>query len=126
MPNLYDRFVERFTPRLAEPFVVRPDESTITYADLHAATGRIANLFLSLGIAPGDRIAMQVDKSAEGLLVYLATLRIGRSICRSTRPTRRASSIISCAMRSRRCSSAAPPTRRCWVRCAGRSAFPIC
>ena len=77
MPNLYDRFVERFTPRLAAPFVVRPDDSTITYADLHAATGRIANLFVSLGIVRGDRIAMQVDKSAEGLLVYLATLRIG-------------------------------------------------
>ena len=77
MPNLYDRFAQCFTPRLAEPFIVRPDGSWITYADLHATTGRIANLFVSLGIQRGDRIAMQVDKSAEGLLVYLATLRIG-------------------------------------------------
>ncbi len=77
MPNLYDRFVECFTSRLAEPFIERPDGSTISYADLHAATGRIAHLFVSMGIRRGDRIAMQVDKSAEGLLVYLATLRIG-------------------------------------------------
>lgn len=77
MPNLYNRFVEAFTPRSDAPFIIRPDGGTITYADLHAATGRIANLFVSLGIERGDRIAMQVDKSAEGLLVYLATLRIG-------------------------------------------------
>jgi len=77
VPNLYDRFVECFTPRLDEPFIVRPGGSTITYADLHAATARIANLFVSMGIRRGDRIAMQVDKSAEALLVYLATLRIG-------------------------------------------------
>jgi malonyl-CoA/methylmalonyl-CoA synthetase len=77
MPNLYSRFVEAFTSRLDEPFIVRPEGNTITYADLHAATGRIANLFVSMGIQRGDRIAMQVDKSAEGLLVYLATLRIG-------------------------------------------------
>ncbi|MDB5703880.1 MAG: AMP-dependent synthetase and ligase [Sphingomonas bacterium] len=77
MSNLYNRFLDCFTPRLAEPFIVRPDGSTIRYADLHAATGRIANLLVSLGIGRGDRIAMQVDKSAEGLLVYLATLRIG-------------------------------------------------
>jgi malonyl-CoA/methylmalonyl-CoA synthetase len=77
MPNLYSHFLDCFTPRLAEPFIVRPDGSIISYADLHAATGRIANLLVSLGIGRGDRIAMQVDKSAEGLLVYLATLRIG-------------------------------------------------
>jgi len=75
--NLYERFFERFADRLAEPFLLRPNGDTITYADLHARSGRIANLFLSLGIGRGDRIAMQVDKSAEALLVYLATLRIG-------------------------------------------------
>jgi len=77
MPNLYNHFVECFTSRLDEPFIVRPEGGTITYADLHATTARIANLFVSMGIERGDRIAMQVDKSAEGLLVYLATLRIG-------------------------------------------------
>lgn len=77
MANLYERFLECFTPRLDAPFIVRPDGGTISYAELHAATGRIANLLASLGIGRGDRVAMQVDKSAEGLLVYLATLRIG-------------------------------------------------
>ena len=77
MANLYDRFFACFAPRLVEPFIVHPDGRTITYAEFHAETGRIANLFASLGIGRGDRIAMQVDKSAEALLVYLATLRIG-------------------------------------------------
>ncbi|MEO6215794.1 MAG: malonyl-CoA synthase [Sphingomonas sp.] len=77
MANLYDRFFDRFADRLTEPFIVHPDGRAILYSDLHDATGRIANLFASLGIGRGDRIAMQVDKSAEALLVYLATLRVG-------------------------------------------------
>ena len=77
MANLYDRFFDRFADRLGEPFTIHPDGRSILYSDLHDATGRIANLFASLGIGRGDRIAMQVDKSAEALLVYIATLRLG-------------------------------------------------
>ena len=54
MANLYDRFFERFAHRLAEPFITHPDGGMIRYADLHAATGRIANLFASLGIKAPD------------------------------------------------------------------------
>ena len=40
-------------------------------------SGRFANALVDLGVAPGDRVAVQVDKSAEALLLYLGCLRAG-------------------------------------------------
>ena len=48
-----------------------------SWRDLDAATARIANLLLSLQLAPGARVAAQVDKSVEAAMLYLATLRSG-------------------------------------------------
>ena len=55
----------------------RPDGSALSYADLVELSGRLANALKSLGVKPGDRVAAQVEKSAEALLVYLAALRAG-------------------------------------------------
>lgn len=49
----------------------------ITYADLVARTGRIANALANLGVRPGDRVAAQVEKSVEAIVLYLATVRAG-------------------------------------------------
>jgi len=54
-----------------------PDGTVLTYGEAFDRTGRIANLFRSRGVQPGDRIAIQTEKSAEALLTYLAALRIG-------------------------------------------------
>jgi malonyl-CoA/methylmalonyl-CoA synthetase len=48
-----------------------------TYADLWAETGRLANALATLGLAPGDRLLLQVRKCAEVLSLYLACLRAG-------------------------------------------------
>jgi len=48
-----------------------------SWRDLERGTAMIANLLQSLGIAPGARIAVQVEKSVEALMLYLATLRAG-------------------------------------------------
>ena len=49
----------------------------------------MARLLQSLGVAKGDRVAVQVEKSPEAVFLYLACLRAGASTCRSTPPTRR-------------------------------------
>ncbi|MFM2187288.1 MAG: hypothetical protein RIR43_1860 [Pseudomonadota bacterium] len=48
-----------------------------TWADLDRASARIANLLDFLELPPNSRIAVQVDKSVENLILYLAVLRAG-------------------------------------------------
>jgi malonyl-CoA/methylmalonyl-CoA synthetase len=49
----------------------------VTYADLWAETGRMANALSGLGLAPGDRLLLQVPKCEAVLTLYLACLRAG-------------------------------------------------
>ena len=48
-----------------------------TWRDLERGTAMLANLFASLDLPPGSRIAVQVEKSVEALMLYLAVLRAG-------------------------------------------------
>ena len=48
-----------------------------SWRDLERASAMIANLLDALGLEPGARIAVQVEKSVEAMLLYLATLRAG-------------------------------------------------
>jgi malonyl-CoA/methylmalonyl-CoA synthetase len=48
-----------------------------SWRDLEEATAMVANLLEFLEIPKGSRIAVQVDKSVESLVLYLATLRAG-------------------------------------------------
>jgi malonyl-CoA/methylmalonyl-CoA synthetase len=48
-----------------------------TWRDLERGTAMLANLIGSLGLPPDSRIAVQVEKSVEALMLYLAVLRAG-------------------------------------------------
>lgn len=48
-----------------------------TWRDLDHASARMANLLASLNLPEGSRIAVQVEKSVEAMVLYLATLRAG-------------------------------------------------
>ncbi len=48
-----------------------------SWRDLDRATAMMANLLASLKLPAGARIAVQVEKSVEALMIYLATLRAG-------------------------------------------------
>jgi len=75
--DLFSIFHSRSTVAPDAPFLILPDATTITYAQAFARSGQMANLFRAAGVKPGDRIAVQVEKSADALLTYLAALRIG-------------------------------------------------
>src|ERR1700712_5694357 len=54
-----------------------PDGLHISYGDLIARAGQMANVLVSRGVKPGDRVAAQTEKSVPALVLYLATVRAG-------------------------------------------------
>ena len=48
-----------------------------TWSDLERGSAMMANLLGSLALPAGSRVAVQVDKSVEALMLYLAVLRAG-------------------------------------------------
>jgi malonyl-CoA/methylmalonyl-CoA synthetase len=75
--NLYSLFESRFPADRSQPLLILDDGTDVTYADAESGSARYAALFASLGLVPGDRIAVQVEKSSEALLLYLGCLRAG-------------------------------------------------
>jgi malonyl-CoA/methylmalonyl-CoA synthetase len=71
---------ETIRSRIASParlFIVKADGATLSYGDMLDRTAQLANALVLAGVEPGDRVAVQVEKSVENLLLYLATLRAG-------------------------------------------------
>ncbi|HEX3397544.1 MAG TPA: AMP-binding protein [Steroidobacteraceae bacterium] len=59
------------------PFLKLPAGSHFSYAALLDQSGRIAAALIERGVEPGDRVAVQVDKSADAVFLYVACLRMG-------------------------------------------------
>ena len=75
--NLYSFLAAGFPANPDAPCMILSDGRVWTYQDVHRACARIANLIIALGLQPGDRVAAQVEKTPEALVLYLATLRAG-------------------------------------------------
>lgn len=74
--NVYSLFRER--SQAGKDFIVAPDgEVLYSYDDLDAVSARLAGRLTSLGIKPGDRVIVQVEKSPMCVMLYFACLRIG-------------------------------------------------
>lgn len=61
----------------ARPAIETADGARWSYGDLESATARFANRLVARGVKPGDRVAVQVEKSVANLVLYLATVRAG-------------------------------------------------
>jgi len=74
--NLFARLFDRLDDpsRLA---IETADGQRISYGELIARTGQIANVLVARGVKVGDRVAAQTEKSVESLVLYLATVRAG-------------------------------------------------
>ncbi|WP_416310993.1 malonate--CoA ligase [Pseudomonas sp. W03] len=62
---------------LTKPFIRTPEGGGYSYADMLRSTSQFAHALVELGVQPGDRVAVQVDKSPETVMLYLAVLRVG-------------------------------------------------
>ncbi|MHB0952523.1 MAG: malonate--CoA ligase [Allorhizobium sp.] len=58
-------------------FIEATDGRIWTYGDMVDFSGKLAATLVALGVKPGDRVAVQVEKSPEALMLYLGCLRAG-------------------------------------------------
>ena len=75
--NLYTLFQSRFPADDAAIAIETAGGRLYSYAELQRITAHYAGLIRALGVEPGDRVAVQVEKSAEALFLYLACLKVG-------------------------------------------------
>ncbi|MEH6633319.1 MAG: malonyl-CoA synthase [Halopseudomonas aestusnigri] len=75
--NVYALFQSRFPADLSQPFIMSPDGENLSYGELEIQTSKMAGALISLGTKTGARVAVQVEKTAEAVVLYLACLRIG-------------------------------------------------
>jgi malonyl-CoA/methylmalonyl-CoA synthetase len=53
------------------------DSDALTYGELFKRSARAANALVALGVKPGDRVAAQIEKSTDVIVLALACLRAG-------------------------------------------------
>ncbi len=77
--SFLDRFfenVQKHPNKIALEFI-DPPLQRLTYAELDQRVEQTAGYLRSLGAQPGDRVALQLTKSLEFILLHLATTRLG-------------------------------------------------
>ena len=74
--NAFNKNVQLYPDKVALEFIDPPLQS-VTYSELDQLVARTAGYLQSLGVQPGDRVALQLTKSLEFILLHLATVRLG-------------------------------------------------
>lgn len=74
--NSFTENVRKYPNKVALEFI-DPPLQRLTYAELDESVDRTAAYLQSLGLQPGDRVALQLSKCLEFILVHLATVRLG-------------------------------------------------
>ncbi|MCT7374693.1 malonate--CoA ligase [Chelativorans salis] len=73
--HMFDAIGEAARP--GATFIETLDGRVWTYDEMLATSSRLAATLERLSVKPGDRVAVQVEKSPEALMLYLACLRAG-------------------------------------------------
>ena len=53
------------------------DDKKLNYADFHIMINQLANVLIQKGMKPGDRVAVQAEKSNTQIALYAATIKAG-------------------------------------------------
>ncbi len=73
---LYDALFGQHTGQ-STPFLHLPDGTTLTHADFLERAAQLANALIKCGLATGDRVALQIEKSVDALALYAACVQRG-------------------------------------------------
>ena len=60
-----------------KPFLETLEGRKISYGEVVSESAKFAHALKALGVKPGDRVTVQLDKSPEAIFLYLACLRAG-------------------------------------------------
>lgn len=77
MQTIHEQFVQTAEIMQGKTLFERPGQADISFAQMRDMVERLAGALTALGVAPGDRVAVQVEKSPEAIALYLATLQVG-------------------------------------------------
>ncbi|MES2189907.1 MAG: malonyl-CoA synthase [Pseudomonadota bacterium] len=75
--NLFSALRAAFPSDLDAVAIETDNGLNYSWRDLERSTAMLANLLVSLKLPAGSRVAVQVEKSVEAVMLYLATLRAG-------------------------------------------------
>jgi malonyl-CoA/methylmalonyl-CoA synthetase len=75
--NLYEVIERHFSTEPEAPCMILPDGRVLSYGTLKQESARFAGLLTTLGVRPGECVAVQVKKSPQALFLYLGCLRAG-------------------------------------------------
>jgi len=74
--NSFIENVRKYPHKIAIEFI-DPPLQRVSYAELDEMVNRTAGYLQSLDLRPGDRVALQLSKCMEFILLHLATVRLG-------------------------------------------------
>ena len=75
--NVYSLLLRSFPEDRNQKLFFTGDESDVSYADFEIEIDQFVDAFIKHGIAPGDRVAVQLEKSINTVSLYLACLKYG-------------------------------------------------
>jgi malonyl-CoA/methylmalonyl-CoA synthetase len=75
--NFFARLATRFPKDRSKTLIETPDGAEVSVGALLDRAGRITTLLRAAGVSPGDRVAVQVEKSPAAVALYLGCLQAG-------------------------------------------------
>ena len=75
--NIFAHFLDVAERSPDKPFLIEGAHVLLRFGDLDRRTGQLAARLRDLGARPGERVVVQVEKSPENVLLYLAVERLG-------------------------------------------------
>ncbi len=74
--HLFDAIRSRL-PAPGKAFIEAGSRPAVPYGDVVTRSAALAHALAGLGVMPGDRVAVQVEKSVDAIMLYLACVRAG-------------------------------------------------
>ncbi len=75
--NLYDLLAAGFPADRGKACFLLGGGTAIGYGELETSAAKVAARLIAEGVEPGDRVAMQVEKSPQAVMIYLGVLKAG-------------------------------------------------